>query len=294
MPSNFTLGLMVAGALAAAGLILLVRNRRAGRAVYRARLLEAVADGVITNEEFAELEALRERHEISRAEARMAALAAYRRALGAALEDAELTAEEDASLERLQQQLDLDAADLRADLTQLSRARLLGRIATGDLPRVDAPGIQLVPGEYCHWFVRATLAERLALSSPAEQKLHGIELDVDADTPFSARGARDGLRPSADILPRDLGVLAVTSRRIIFQGARRTLSTAHARLTCVALYTDGVRLDETTSVNGGGSAPTVRRFFLVDDAELTAAVALRAARLRRTEIRPLTRPNRTA
>lgn len=294
MPSNFLVGLMVAAVLAVAGIVLLLRRRRAGRALYRKRLLEAVADGVITNEEFAELEALRERHEISRAEARMAALAAYRRVLGAAVADAELSADEDATLQRLQQQLGLRTDDIRTDLTQLSRLRTMGRVAAGELPRVEAPGIQLVPDEHCHWIIRATLAERVALPSPEKAKLRAIEFDVDAVTPFDAAAPRDELRPSADILPHDLGVLAITSRRIIFKGAKRTVSTAHARLLKVALYADGVRFDEAQGANGGAERTLTRRFFLVDDAELTAAIALQAARIRRDEIRPATRPNRSA
>lgn len=281
--------MMVAGALAAVGVILLLRQRQAGRALYRTRLLDAVADGTITNEEFAEIEALRERHEISQAQARLAALAAYRRALGNAVADAELTPEEDAALQRLQEQLGLRPGDIRADLTQLSRLRLLGRVAAGDLPRVDAPRIQLVPDEHCHWLVRATLAERVALPSSGKAALRSIDFRVDADTPFEARAQRDGLRLSADVLPHDLGVLAVTSRRIIFQGAKRTISIPYARLTHVALYSDGVRVDEAPSANGQEKAPSTRRFFLVDDAELTAAIALQAARLRREQIRPALR-----
>ncbi len=291
MHPNFLIGMLVAWGLLAAGLILLARQRRSGRALYRARLLEAVADGVITQEEFAELESLRERHEVGRAEARMAALAAYRRALGDALADAELSPEEDHSLQRLQEQLGLSHADLGDDLTQLCRARLLARITAGELPHADLPGIQLVAGEQGHWFVRATFAERVALGGRGGRALRTVAFAVD-DGPFTALGERDALRPSAEILPSDMGVLAVTSRRVVFQGARRTISIPHARLIAVALYADGVRLEEASGT--AADAPAIARYFLVDDAELTAATALHAARQRRAEIRPATHPSRTA
>lgn len=273
--------------------VMVMRSRRAGRRLYAERLDQALADGILTQEEMDELNALRAQHEITHAQARMAALAVYRRTLQEAVADHELTPEEDAALQRLQEQLGLRSADIRADLTQLSRLRLLARIAAGDLPVVAAAGVPLVAGEVCHWMIRATHAERLALPTPHRAAVRASTFEVDAPDAFSARGERDALKLQDDILPRDLGVLAITNRRIIFQGARRTLSLPHARLERVALYRDGVRFDEA-QVAGKSDAAPARRFFLVDDAELTAAFALHAARLRREQIRPVTRPHRSA
>jgi hypothetical protein len=89
-------------------------------------------------------------------------------------------------------------------------------------------------------------------------------------------------------------VLAITSRRVVFQGARRTISIPHARLAKLALHADGVRLDEAASNHAGPQDTAVARYFMVDDPELTAAVTLHAARQRRSEIRPVTRSPRTA
>lgn len=292
MDRNFLIGMAVALTLLVAGAIIWFRQRRAGRALYHERLLAAVADGVLTQEELAELDAIRRKHELSRAEARMAAVVAYRRALADALEDAELTADEDQALQRLQEQLGLDAKELRADMTQLCRARLLTRITAGTLPEAEVPGIQLVPGEQGHWFVRATFAERTGLA--AGRPLQALEFAVDGASGYSPLGERDALEPRAEILPSDVGVLAITSRRVIFQGARRTISIPHARLAAVALHGDGVRLDEAPSNHADPQNGAAARYFLVDDPELTAAVALQAARQRRGEIRPATHPPRTA
>src|SRR5690606_31041667 len=128
MDRNFLVGMLVALALLVAGVVIWIRRRRAGSALYHERLLEAVADGVITQEELAELEALRRRHDVSAAQARMAALVAYRRVLADALEDAELTPEEDRTLAHIQERLGIDERELRADKTQLCRVRLLTRI----------------------------------------------------------------------------------------------------------------------------------------------------------------------
>ncbi len=293
MQRNFLVGMLVALVLLVAGVLVWFRQRRAGRALYHERLLDAVADGVITQEELAELDALRRKHDLSSTEARVAALVAYRRVLAEALEDAELTPDEDRTLERLQEQLGLDERELRADRTQLCRARLLTRVVNGELPHAEIPGIQLVPGEQGHWFVRATFAERTGIERGA-RTLRALEFDVDADVAFSPLGERDALGPRAEILPSDVGVLAITSRRVVFQGARRTISLPHARLALVALHSDGVRLDEAPSNHADPQAVRTARFFLVDDPELTAAVALYSARQRRGEIRPATRPPRTA
>lgn len=278
--------IVIIGLLALGSLLVRRRaGRQRARRQYQETLKQALSDGILTAEEAEELEAIRARGDLSQAEVRMAALAIYRGALRDAVSDARLTGDEDTALRQLQKQLGLTEHDIGArDLTQVSRLRMLERISFGDLPVVPAP-IALVPEETCHWVVQSTLAQRLSLRGGAPFELAGVALQVLGAEQFSAAGERAALRPSDDVLPTDLGVLVITSRRTIFQGAKRTLSIPHARLEELVLYLDGVRLDEI-----GGSAT---RFFLVEDAELTAGVLLQAARKRRIEIRPA-RPGRTA
>jgi hypothetical protein len=142
---------------------------------------------------------------------------------------------------------------------------------------IEVP-IELVPHERAHWLVQAAFAERLDLPRPGRRDLRRVTLQVEGASPFSADGERDALRPAEDILPSDLGIVVITSRRTVFQGAKRTVSIPHARLLSLHLYADGFAVDELDG--------DVRGYFLVDDAELTGAVLLHAARKRRREIRP--------
>jgi hypothetical protein len=261
-----------------------LRSRRRARSEYQRLLKQALDDGVLTPEELAELEAVRSRGALTPAEVRMAALAIYRGALRDAAADARLTADEDATLKRLQEQLQLSEDDLGTDLRQLSRLRMLARVAEGNMPEVHSP-VPLVPEERCHWVVQCTLAERISMPVAAPGPIAGHSFQVVSAEPFAATGPRDPLRPAADILPNDVGVLIITSRRSIFQGARRTISVPHARAEHVKLYSDGIRLEEI--------AQNIRRYFLMDDPELACAIMLQAARIRRAEIRPA-RANRSA
>lgn len=261
----------------------LFRRRRRHRQRYQQVLQAALADGVLSEDERVELDQLRREKDLTAAEVRMAALAIYRGALRDAAADARLTPEEDEALHRLQSELGLSETDIAADLTQVSRLRMLARIAEGHLPIVPAP-IALVPEERCHWVVQCTLADRLALPTrgPEPRSLTFVVLDT---APFAAPAPRDPLRTADEVLPSDLGILVITSRRTVFQGARRTFSVPHARVEGIALFADGIRIDELRAAS--------RRYLLVDDAELTAAVLLQAARRRRIEIRPAA-PGRTA
>ncbi|HEX2166738.1 MAG TPA: hypothetical protein VHG09_05815 [Longimicrobiales bacterium] len=285
MDSTWIIPLLVASFVALLGLRWFdLRRRRRRRIEYQQLLRQALDDGVLTPEELEELESVRARGDLKPDEVRMAALAIYRGALRDAAADARLTPDEDAVLTRLQEQLGLTERDLGSDLPQLSRLRMLARVAGGKMPEVHAP-VSLVPDERCHWVVQCTLAERIALPDVARRKLAGPSFRVVSNEPFAATGSRDALRPAADILPSDVGVLIVTSRRIIFQGARRTVSVPHARAEMLELYADGVRLDEISHVRS--------RYFLMDDPELACAIMLQAARIRRAEIRPA-RPHRSA
>jgi hypothetical protein len=230
---------------------------------------------VLTDEEVEELSTLQKKGALSATDVRSLGVAIYHDALEAAAADARLTPEEDAALHRLQKQLGLTEADLAADLTQVARLRTLARIEEGHFPEVRSP-IQLVPDERCYWVVQCTLAERLTVRS-ARIELTGITTEIGAKEPFNAVGDRSELRPAEDILPSDLGVLIITSRRTVFQGARRTVSIPHARLESVTLYEDGVRIDELK--------PPARRYLLTDDPELAASILIHAARARRGQIR---------
>jgi cbb3-type cytochrome oxidase subunit 3 len=254
-----------------------LRRRRRARAEYQRVLQQALDDGVLTPDEIEKLDAVRQAGALTAEEVRMAALAIYRVAIRDAAADARLTPDEDATLKRLQQQLGLSERDLGADFNQLSRLRMLARVAEGNMPEVHSP-VPLVPDELCHWVVQCTLADRIPLTSPARHELAGTSFPVVSAEPFAAAGARDALRPADDILPTDVGALIITSRRTIFQGAKRTVSVPHARTEQLTLYADGIRLEEI--------AQSLRRYFLVDDPELTCAILLQAARTRRAEIRP--------
>jgi hypothetical protein len=261
------------------------RRRRRARAEYQRLLQQALDDGVLSPEEIEELESVRRQGALTPEEVRTAALAIYRVALRDAAADARLTADEAATLERLQVQLGLSEHDLGRDFNRLSRLRLLARVAEGNMPEVQSP-VQLVPEERCHWVVQCTLADRISVPQSTRRNLNSISFRVPGTEPFAAAGERDELRPAEDILPNDLGALIITSRRTIFQGAKRTISVPHARTEAVSLYGDGIRIEEI------GQA--VRRYFLVDDPELACAVLLQAARQRRAEIRPARAAPRSA
>jgi envelope transporter Tic110 len=276
MQISFVVGLLVMVALLGAALVTMQRRRKQARELYQHHLEDALADGVLSEEEAERLANLREDQALSAEEVRMVALTIYRRALRNAVADARITQEEEATLQRLQRLLGLTQADLRDDREQMQRVHLFARIEVGELPRVNAP-VPLDNGEVCHWVVQARLAQKLTIPGPARPPLARVSYRIDTVTPFLVSGERDPLQRSEEVLPLDLGMLLITSRRTMFRGARRTATLAHLKLERVELYSDGLRLE----VGDGGPG----LLFLVDDAELTAAIAITAARARRAELR---------
>ena len=287
MQSVFSLLLGIAGILAFGGLVVGLaarRKRLRSRQEYQHYLEDALADGVLTEDEAEELANLRQDHALSEAEVRMVALTIYRRALANAMADSRITNEEDATLRRLQKLLALNDDDLREDRQQMQRVHLLARIERGDLPKVSAP-LKLDPGEVCHWVIQARLAQKLTIPGPPRPTLAQLSFAIDDGQPFHVEGARDVLATSEEILPLDLGMFAVTSRRTIFRGARRSHSVPHIKLNRIAVYADGLRLEAVET--------EPNQLFLLDDAELTAAILLAAARARKSELRGAA-PSRTA
>lgn len=252
------------------------RRREVARELYVRHLEDALADGVLTEEEADALDAVRRDNALSADEVRMVALSVYRRVLRDAVSDARITREEEATLARLRQQLDLPPSALADDAEQLRRVHLFARIERGELPTARTP-LTLDPGEVCHWAVQARLAQKLALPPSRSGDLACIRFSVRSKEPFRIDADRDSLALSDAILPQDVGMLVVTSRRTMFQGARRSITVPHVRLDSIAVYRDGLRLEQEDGLH---------HYLLVDDAELTPAIILAAARRRRAEIRP--------
>ena len=258
--------------------MLLHRRRLRGRRLYQRELERALADGILTEEEALELEAVRARRDLSAEEVRIVAVSLYRRALKDAISDARITEQEEATLSRMRQQLGLSDVDLAADVKQLQRARVLAGVERGDLPKIEPP-IELADGEVAHWAVHARLADQLIVPG-RKTSLRAVGFTVSDTTPFSVSGERSELAPSPEILPIDIGLMIVTSRRTIFEGARKHLIVPHMKLRMIDLFQDGVALDETD--------PAHATFFLVPDPELTAAILLSAVRARQDELKNLT------
>jgi hypothetical protein len=257
---------------------MVVRRRRLhGRRLYHEELERALADGILTEDEERELETVRERRDLSDQEVRMVAVSLYRRALKDAMSDARITEEEDETLHRMRTQLGLSDTDLADDVKQLQRIRVLAGVERGELPKMNPP-LDLADGEVAHWAVHARLAEKLVVPG-RRTYLRALNLEVPGNAPFAATGERSALATSTEILPIDTGLMVVTSRRTIFEGARKNLSVPHMKLQTVELFQDSVALDETD--------PASTSFFLVPDPELTAAILLCAARKRQNELKSL-------
>ena len=250
------------------------RRRNEARHSYAQQLESALADGILTEAEAAELEGIRSRRDLSQEEARLAALALYRRALRDAAADARFTEDEQKRIGQLQEQLGLTAEDLSADREQLHRLWLLSRVERGSLPQLSSP-LSLAAEEKCHWVVRSSFCQRTGLPSSPRREASAIVFRIDDDTPFEVGAQRDYIGADPRFLPVDVGTVILTSRRLVFRGAKRRVQFPYVLLQSVSLFHDAIRV-----VGSDGTSA----YLLVEDAELTAAILLRAARMRRLDV----------
>ena len=260
---------------AGATLVIVIRSRRnAARRGYAEQLEAALADGILTPGEVEQLAAIRAQRDLSEDETRMAAIALYRRALRDAAADARFTDDEQKRLSQLQEQLGLSAADLSADREQLHRLWLLSRVERGSLPELTSP-LALSLEERCHWVVRSSFCQRTGLPSSQRREASSITFRIDDDTPFEVGPERDDIGADPRYLPVDVGTIVLSSRRLIFRGAKRRVQFPYVLLQSVSLFGDAIRV-----VGSDGASA----YLLVEDAELTAAILLRAARIRRIDV----------
>lgn len=117
--------------------------------------------------------------------------------------------------------------------------------ATDDLPQVGV-GVNLGPGEVCHWTGRASWYEFRKITKRIDY--HGVTVSVPI-----AKGIRyrmGSIAPSAAredrLVPIDDGVIYVTSKRLFFDGNKQNTSIPWRNLPGIQLFQGGLILDKSS------------------------------------------------
>lgn len=216
--------------------------------IYRGELQAALADQHLTPEEKVRLDALARRlrlpDDVVQTIYKEDTTALLQRVLNQATADRRLSPEEEGQLAALADNLGAKIAYDAATLAALDRCRLLWRIEQGDLPDVPVP-IRLQRGERCHANIpaashyelrRVTRAIRYAGPTARIKIVKGL---------YWRMGQISLDRVTQEVLTLlDTGTLYVTSKRFLFDGAKKNTSIPLGRIINFTVYQNGIQVEK--------------------------------------------------
>jgi len=226
-----------------------MRQKARNKAAYRAHLLAAVEDGVLTEGEIATLEGGREHLGLSVDDVRRIRVTAYKRAFEVAGADRRITGAEAKELERIRTHLGLAEGDIGRTGRDFQRLRLLGEIQDGNLPVVTVSGLVLQKNEQPHWSEPGHLIEERVLRRRYEGGSSGVSVRIMRGVTYRVGSHRGHLVTETGNVPVSSGEFVITNKRVIFKGDRKSFSYQHDKLLGTELFADGVSLAETSGKN---------------------------------------------
>jgi hypothetical protein len=152
----------------------------------------------------------------------------------------------------------------------LQRKAFVSAINGGILPKVAEPHVLPKKGEIVHFEVAANLMKEVALKE-YRGGYSGFSFPIGkTGVRYRTGGVRGRMvQVGTQLQVADTGLLAVTNKRAVYMGSRKTLDMPLAKLVNLNVFTDGVQFQMSNRVN-----PPL---FQIDHSEIVAALVNAAA-----------------
>jgi hypothetical protein len=195
-----------------------------------------------------------------------AAISAANRAIG----DQILTPEENTELSKIMGLLGVSWDDVRADDPMLPTKAFVSAINGGIMPEVAEPHVLPKKGEIVHFEIAANLMKEVALKE-YRGGYSGFSIPIGkTGARYRVGGVRGRMvQVGTQLQVADTGLLAITNKRAVYMGSRKTLDMPLAKLVNLNVFTDGVQFQMSNRVN-----PPL---FQTDQSEIVAALVNAAA-----------------
>lgn len=196
---------------------------------------------------------------------------AFRDWLKAAIADDVITPNERQQLTTMMVTLAITPDSLVAMDPALSHAMLIAEVNSGDLPEVASPHLMAKAGEIVHAEVPASLMKEVTIRQ-YQGGYSGISFPVGkTGIRYKVGGSRGhSVEVGTKLNVADSGILAVTNKRAVYIGSRKTVDMPYAKLDNLTVYSDGIQFHLSNRVN----APL---FTMRSGSEMVAAIVNAAA-----------------
>jgi hypothetical protein len=185
------------------------------------------------------------------------------------LEDEKLTSDEEQQFIEVAQGLGFTEEQLQTEFRDEMKLLVVARANDGRLPVIAQPHVMVAPNELVHLELPAALTKEV-VRREYRGGSSGVSFPIAPGVRFRTGGARGrSVVVGTAIENADHGILAVTSKRTLFSGSRKTIECKHSKLVGLQVYTDGIGIGVSNRQNAS--------VFRVEDGPFVAAMINAAA-----------------
>jgi len=243
-------------------------------------LRDVVAKREISLEDKSMLSEVQKQLRLKDEDVKQASIEIFREAVQNAIADEDISLEEQLRLENLKRTLGLQDEDVKEELETIAEIIVLKDLERGKIPEIPREEVEkyliLEPDEVCYCLVRAALLE--AVRRRGTGGYYGFSFRIARGVYF--RTGRYTLpKITEEVQKIDEGLLAVTNKRFIFIGDRRSVEIPLRNILSIELFQDSFSVHR--------KAKKKREYFVVERPKLIAGILHVAAK------RALEKPGRT-
>jgi hypothetical protein len=222
------------------------KQRAANLQAFKAELLSAARDGVLTDDEAEMLSRQKLELGIQDADFEKWKIEVYKAAVQGALSDGAIKPAKEAELARIQTFLGICQAEIPIWLfNTIFRSKLLYSLRNEPLIPLTIPNLLLAKDETAFWQEPGSIYEERVVASGYQGGSTGVSIRVAKGVSFRVGSHRGQLvKQTADVAV-SAGSLVITNQRLIFIGDRKSFSAKWDKIVSLEPAIDGLRFSES-------------------------------------------------
>jgi hypothetical protein len=225
------------------------QHERAAHDVYRMRVAEAVADGTLSEDEKTTLRGVAESLDLPAASAENILNAELRKilsfALHASIADRHWSESDEAAFKALAKALDISPKFDEESTALLNRYRQLWQISQGSLPE-SSTTLHLSRGELCHAWEAAARHEVRSVTRRYDYSGPVVRVPIMKGVSWRFGSVTVNRVRQDQLTLLDTGIVYLTNRRVLFDGAHHTTVIPLGRVLRFTLLADGLQIEKAS------------------------------------------------
>lgn len=224
------------------------RQDRANKADFKKKLIAAVSDGKLTDNELTMINQLAQQYNIEEEDFRKINVDAYKAAFKAIISDGIITEEEERNIQEIQTVLMVNFNQIPQELQTIEYHRQLRQLQQGYLPKLSIPGLVLKANEVAHFIIEAGLLEERVVKRGYQGGSAGVSIRVAKGVSFRVGQQKGRMVSETGIVEVDTGSFVVTSQRVMFVGGKKSFSYPFSQLIGYQVFTNGIDISSSKGV----------------------------------------------